>query len=113
MPRWGRSTVSWAQRQTPRKGIGLRFLVTLVEAYEAGRWPVEPPDPVAMIEHAMEAHGYRQEGPRRSNRLAAACLGSAEPPTAVDPADDPRSVGEMEYTGRRARARVRPRALDA
>ena len=39
----------------------LEVLVTLVEAYEARRWPVEAPDPVAMIEHATEARGYRQK----------------------------------------------------
>ena len=35
----------------------LDVLVTLVEAYEARRWPVEAPDPVAMIQHVMEARG--------------------------------------------------------
>ncbi len=39
----------------------LEVLVTLVEAYEARHWPVEAPDPVSMIEHAMEARGYRQK----------------------------------------------------
>lgn len=39
----------------------LEVLVTLVEAYEARRWPVEAPDPVAMIQHVMEARGYRQK----------------------------------------------------
>ena len=43
------------------EGDRLEVLVTLVEAYEARRWPVEAPDPVAMIEHAMEARGYRQK----------------------------------------------------
>ena len=35
--------------------------MTLVEAYEARRWPVEAPDPVSFIEHVMEARGYRQK----------------------------------------------------
>ena len=39
----------------------LEVLVTLVGAYEARRWPVEAPDPVSMIEHVMEARGYRQK----------------------------------------------------
>ena len=38
----------------------LEVLVTLVEAYEAGRWPIEAPDPVSMIEHVMEARGLLQ-----------------------------------------------------
>ena len=49
-----------AAPDTP-EGDWLEVLVTLVEAYEARRWPVEAPDPVAMIEHAMEARGYRQK----------------------------------------------------
>ncbi len=39
----------------------LEVLVTLAEAYEARRWPVEAPDPVSMIEHVMEVRGYRQK----------------------------------------------------
>ena len=39
----------------------LEVLVTLVEGYEKRRWSVDAPDPVAMIEHAMEARGYRQK----------------------------------------------------
>ena len=36
----------------------LKVLVTLVEAR---RWPVDAPDPVSMIEHVMEARGYRRK----------------------------------------------------
>ena len=36
-------------------------LVTLVEAYEAIHWPIEPPDPISAIEHVMEARGLRQK----------------------------------------------------
>ena len=39
----------------------LEALVTLVEAYEAIHWPIEPPDPIAAIEHVMEARGLRQK----------------------------------------------------
>ena len=39
----------------------LEVLITLVEAYEASRWPVEAPDPVSAIEHVMEARGLRQK----------------------------------------------------
>lgn len=41
-------------------GDTLEVLVTLVEAYEASRWPIEAPDPVSMIEHVMEARGLLQ-----------------------------------------------------
>ena len=36
-------------------------LVTLVEAYEAIRWPIENPDPISLIEHVMESRGLRQK----------------------------------------------------
>lgn len=39
----------------------LEVLVTLAEAYEAARWPVEAPDPVPAIEPVMEARGLRQK----------------------------------------------------
>ena len=32
-----------------------------VEDNKTRRWPVDAPDPVAMIEHVMEARGYRQK----------------------------------------------------
>lgn len=39
----------------------LEVLVVLVEAYEAVHWRVDAPDPVTLIEHVMEARGYRQK----------------------------------------------------
>lgn len=39
----------------------LDVLVTLVEAYEANRWPIEAPDPISAVEHVMEARGFRQK----------------------------------------------------
>lgn len=42
------------------EGDELEVLVTLVEAYEAERWPIEAPDPISLIEHFMEARGLRQ-----------------------------------------------------
>ena len=44
-----------------REGDDLEVLVTLVEAYETVRWPVEAPDPISAIEHVMEARGLRQK----------------------------------------------------
>lgn len=49
-----------ASQGTP-EADALEVLVTLVEGYEKRRWPVDAPDPVAMIEHVMEARGYRQK----------------------------------------------------
>lgn len=48
-----------AAPDTP-EGDELDVLVTLVEAYEAERWPIEAPDPISVIEHFMEAHGLRR-----------------------------------------------------
>ena len=42
------------------EGDELEVLVTLVEAYEAERWPIEAPDPISAIQHAMDARGLRQ-----------------------------------------------------
>ena len=49
-----------AEPGTP-EGDDLEVLVTLVEAYEAARWPMEAPDPVSAIEHVMESRGLRQK----------------------------------------------------
>ena len=48
-----------AAPSTP-EGDELEVLVTLVEAYEAERWPIDAPDPISAIEHVMEARGLRQ-----------------------------------------------------
>lgn len=38
-------------------GDRLDLLATLVEAYEAQRWPIDNPDPIAAIEFMMEQKG--------------------------------------------------------
>ena len=48
-----------AAPETP-EGDELEVLVTLVEACEAERCPIEPPDPISAIDHAMEACGLQQ-----------------------------------------------------
>lgn len=45
-----------ARPGTP-EGDRLDVLSTLVEAYEAEHYPIEPPDPIALIEFAMEQRG--------------------------------------------------------
>lgn len=35
----------------------LDLLATLVQAYEAKHYPIEPPDPIAAIEYEMEKRG--------------------------------------------------------
>jgi HTH-type transcriptional regulator/antitoxin HigA len=38
----------------------LEVLGTLIDAYEAQRWPIDPPDPVEAIKARMEQAGYSQ-----------------------------------------------------
>jgi HTH-type transcriptional regulator / antitoxin HigA len=45
-----------AESNTPR-GDRLDVLVTLVEAYEAKRWAIDPPDPIDAIKLRMEQRG--------------------------------------------------------
>jgi HTH-type transcriptional regulator/antitoxin HigA len=42
------------------EGDRLDVLVTLVQAYEARHHPIEAPDPIALIEHVMEARGLQR-----------------------------------------------------
>lgn len=48
----------WGADEGTEAGDRLDVLVTLVEAYEARRWPIEPLDPVQAIETAMTMNGY-------------------------------------------------------
>jgi len=48
-----------AEAGTP-EGDRLDVLATLVEAYEAARYPVEAPDPIAAIQFMMEQKGLQR-----------------------------------------------------
>jgi HTH-type transcriptional regulator / antitoxin HigA len=48
----------WGAEEGSDAGDRLDVLVTLVEAYEARRWPIAPLDPVQAIEAAMAMNGY-------------------------------------------------------
>lgn len=48
----------WGCEEGSEEGDRLDVLVTLVEAYEARRWPIAPLDPVQAIEAAMAMNGY-------------------------------------------------------
>ncbi|MGH8544326.1 MAG: helix-turn-helix domain-containing protein [Gammaproteobacteria bacterium] len=39
----------------------LEVLATLVDEYENRRWPIDPPDPIDMIEFAMEQRGLTRK----------------------------------------------------
>ena len=48
----------WGAKEGSEAGDRLDVLATLVEAYEARRWPIEALDPVRAIEAAMAMNGY-------------------------------------------------------
>lgn len=48
----------WGAEEGTEAGDRLDVLVTLVEAYEAKRWPITPLDPVQAIEAAMAMNGH-------------------------------------------------------
>ncbi len=50
------ATLMDAEPGTP-EGDRLDVLVTLVEAYEAKHWPIDPPDPIVAIKLRMEQRG--------------------------------------------------------
>jgi hypothetical protein len=47
------SKVSQTQNSTPKHRDRLDVLVTLVEAYEEKRWPIDVPDPVDVLAYAI------------------------------------------------------------
>jgi HTH-type transcriptional regulator/antitoxin HigA len=47
-----------AEPDTP-EGDTLDVLVTLIQAYEAKRWPIDPPDPIEAIRARMEQQRLR------------------------------------------------------
>lgn len=49
-----------AKANTPQ-GDELDILVTLVEAYEAKHYSIQAPDPIAAIQHRMEAMGMQRK----------------------------------------------------
>jgi HTH-type transcriptional regulator/antitoxin HigA len=48
----------WGADEVTGAGDRLDVLVTLVEAYQAKRWPIAPLDPVQAIEAAMAMNGH-------------------------------------------------------
>lgn len=65
----------WGADEGSGAGDRLDILVTLVEAYENKRWPIDDSDPVAAIEAAMAYEGYsradlgRLIGPSRATEV--------------------------------------------
>ena len=51
----------WGADPTSPDGERLDVLITLVDAYENQRYPIEAPDPIAAIEFRMEQQGLTRE----------------------------------------------------
>lgn len=51
----------WDAAQGTPEGDVLEIWVTLVEAYEAGRYELPPPDPIQAIEYFMESRGWTRK----------------------------------------------------
>ena len=49
----------WGAKSGTAKGDRLDILVTLIDAYEAHRYPMDPPDPVEAIRYHMEQSGLQ------------------------------------------------------
>ena len=80
----------WGAKSGTAKGDRLDVLATLIDAYEAKHYPMDPPDPIEAIEFRMEQQGLE---PQRSGALdwhSRACRrgheSQAQPVNRYDPA---------------------------
>lgn len=60
----------WGAKSGTREGDRLDILATLIDAYEAGNLPIDPPDPIDAIKFRMEQQGLRCKDLEPLNRLA-------------------------------------------
>src|ERR1700688_4345101 len=51
----------WGARSGTPKGDRLDVLATLIEAYEARHYPMDPPDPIEAIQFRMEQQGLTRK----------------------------------------------------
>jgi HTH-type transcriptional regulator/antitoxin HigA len=51
----------WGAKSGTPKGDRLDVLATLIEAYEARRFPIDPPDPIVAIQFRMEQQGLSRK----------------------------------------------------
>ena len=53
--------VLWGAKAGTPKGDRLDILATLIEAYEAAHYPMDPPDPIEAIEFRIEQQGLSRK----------------------------------------------------
>jgi len=51
----------WDAKESTPESDTLEIWVTLVEAYERGRYELPPPDPIQAIEYFMESRGWTRK----------------------------------------------------
>src|ERR1700728_2832309 len=51
----------WGAKSGTREGNRLDVLATLIDAYEAEHYPIDPPDPVEAIKFRMEQQGLSRK----------------------------------------------------
>jgi HTH-type transcriptional regulator / antitoxin HigA len=51
----------WGTKSGTPKGDRLDVLATLIEVYEGGRYPMDPPDPIEAIKFRMEQQGLTRK----------------------------------------------------
>jgi HTH-type transcriptional regulator/antitoxin HigA len=69
----------WGARLGTPEGDRLDVLATLIDAYEAAHFPVDPPDPIEAIKFRMEQQGADAEGPAATDRNAYTRRRGAQP----------------------------------
>ncbi len=57
----GQMAALWGARSATPEGDRLDILATLVDAYEATQYPMDPPDPVEAIKFRMEQQGLTRK----------------------------------------------------
>jgi len=66
----GRSEEALGAKSGTLEGDRLDILATLIDAYEAVHFPIDPPDPVEAIKFRMEQQGPDAQGPGDLHRYA-------------------------------------------
>lgn len=95
----------WGAAEGSAEGDRLDILATLVEAYEARRWPVTELDPVEAIEAAMAYDGHTTADLARL--IGKSRVGDPEPQAGADAADDPQHRARVARARTAARPRIR------
>src|SRR5258708_39730670 len=74
----------WGAKTGTRDGARLDVLATLIDAYEAEQYPMDPPDPIEAIKFRMEQQGLTRRDlealQATRTRMREVLIGNAVPP---------------------------------